>query len=108
MNKNLLAFFLSCFTVAVLFSCLVLVLPEPNQRQVRVEIHSDSDTHDIVAAVNALHRTDVDVTTSKAHRDLTYLPLTIPFATLLFMINTGIILFFYKFYARRLGAAPTV
>ena len=108
MNKNLLAFFLSCLTSAVLFSCLVLIHPGLNQRAVQVEIRSDGDTHDIAEAVKALHRPDVDIQTSKSYRGESFSPTMIPFMTLVFMIGTGVILFFYKLYCRVLGAAPTV
>jgi hypothetical protein len=108
MNKNLLAFFLACLTAAVLFSCLVLIHPGLNQRAVQVEIRSDGDTHDIVEAVNALHRPDIDIKTSKSYRGESFSPTMIPFATLVFMIATGVILFFYKLYCRMLGATPTV
>ena len=108
MNKNLLAFFLSCLTAAVLFSCLDLIHPGLNQRAVQVEIRSDGDTHDIVEAVNALHRPDIDIKTSKSFRGESFSPTMIPFMTLALMIATGVILFFYKLYCRWLGATPTV
>jgi hypothetical protein len=108
MNKNLLAYILSCLTAAVLFSCLVLIHPGLNQRAVQVEIRSDGDTHDIVEAVNALHRPDVDIKTYKSYRGEAFTPMMIPFATLVFMIGAGVILFFYKLYCHWLGAAPTV
>ncbi len=108
MNKNLLAFFLSCLTAAVLYSCLVLIHPGLNQSPVQVDIRSDGDTHDIVNAVNALHRPDVDVKTLKSYRGESFALMTIPFMTLALMIATGVILFFYKLYCRMLGATPTV
>ncbi len=108
MNKNLLAFILSCLTAAVLFSCLVLIHPGLNKSAVQVEIRSDGDTHDIVNAVNALHRPDVDVDTEKTFRGESFGPAMIPFMTLVFMVFTGVILFFYKLYCRMLGAPPTV
>jgi len=92
----------------VLFSCLVLIHPALNQRPVQVEIRSDGDTHDIVEAVNALHRPDIDLKTSKTFRAESFSPTMIPFMTLAFMILTGVILFFYKLYCRWLGASPTV
>jgi hypothetical protein len=108
MNKNLLALFLACLTAAVLFSCLVLIHPGLNQRPVHVEIRSDGDTHDIVEAINALHRQDVDIHTAKTFRSESFSPTMIPFATLAFMVLTGVILFFYKVYCRWLGTMPTV
>ena len=108
MNKNLLAFILSCLTAAVLYSCLVLLHPGLNQSAVQVEIRSDGDVQDIVAAVNALHRPDTGVRLVKSFRAESFSPLTIGFMTLVFMIFTGVILFFYKLYCRMLGATPTV
>jgi len=108
MNKNLLAFFLSCLTAAILYSCLVLIHPGLNTSPVQVEIRADSDTHDIVNAVNALHRPDVAVKTLRSYRSESFAVTTIPFMTVALMITTGVILFFYKLYCRMLGATPTV
>jgi hypothetical protein len=108
MNKNLLAFFLSCLTAAVLFSCLVLIHPGLNESAVQVQIRSDGDAHDVVDAVNALHRRDIDIQTSRTFRGESFSPTMIPFMTLVLMISTGVILFFYKLYCRWLGATPTV
>jgi hypothetical protein len=108
MNKNLLAFFLACLTAAVLFSCLVLIHPALNQRAVQVSIRSDEDTHDIVAAVNALHRPDVDIQTMMSFRAESFSPTMIPFVTLALIISTGLILFFYKLYCKWLKVAPNL
>ncbi len=108
MNKNLLAFILSCLTAAVLYSCLVLIHPGLNQSAVQVEIRSDADTQDIVNAVNALYRPDTGIRLVKSFRAESFSPLTIAFMTLVFMIFTGVILFFYKLYCGMLGATPTV
>jgi hypothetical protein len=108
MNKNLLAFFLACLTAAILFSCLVLIHPGLNQRPVQVEIRSDGDTHDIVEAINALHRPDIDLQTSKTFRTESFSPTMISFMTLAFMVCTGVILFFYKLYCHWLRVSPSV
>ncbi len=108
MNKNLLAFILACLTASVLFSCLLVFDAGLHQRPVQVEIRSDSDTQDIVNAVIALHRPDVDITTSKSFMAEAFSLTLIPFITLVLMILTGVILFFYKLYCRWLGAAPSL
>jgi len=108
MNKNLLAFFLACLTAAVLFSCLLIFDAGLNKRPIQVEIRSDSDTHPIVAAIDALNRPDVDVQTSRSFLSEAFSPTMIPFITLVLMIMTGVVLFFYKLYSRWLGATPTV
>ena len=108
MNKNLLAFFLSCLTVAVFFSCFLVFDAGLNQRPVQVQIRADGDTHDIVAAVNALHRPDVDIKTSKTYLAESFSSTMIPFMTLALMIATGMVLFFYKLYSRWLGVTPNL
>ena|ERR1700733_13463710 len=108
MNKNLLAFFLSCLTTSVLFSCLLVFDAGLVHRPVEVQIRSDGDTHAIVAALDALNRPDVDIQTSKSFLSEAFSPTMIPFITLVLMILTGVVLFFYKLYCRWLGATPTV
>jgi hypothetical protein len=74
-----------------------------------VNIQSDSDVRDVVAAVESLKRQDIDVHTSK-RIDLRARPifLTIPLMAFGFMLMTGLVLVFYKLYCRWLGAPPTI
>ena len=110
MTKSLLAFFLACLTVTLLFSSITLLHPVNTfQRPVQVVIRSDGDVHDIVTAVASLHRQDVDIQTMKSFstpRPFSFYML--PFMALGFMIITGLVLFFYKLYCRWLGCSPTI
>jgi hypothetical protein len=108
MNKNMLAFILSSLTVTVLFSSLSLFHPNLNQRAVQVEIRADGDTHDIVEAVEALHRQDVDIRTEKSLRTGTFTLTMLPAMVLGLLLMTGLNLIFYKLYCRWLEVPPTI
>jgi hypothetical protein len=102
--KPLLAFYLDCLTVSLLFSCFTLLpVGRLNQRPTQVVVRSDSDVHDIVVAVESLHRQDVDVQTMKSSpvskRSLLF---TAPFMALGFMMIVGLVIFFYRCFCRLL------
>jgi hypothetical protein len=109
MNKTLLAFFLACLTVSGLLSSCTLLHPTLHQRPIQVNISSDNDVHDVVTAVEALHRPDIDVHTMKASSissgSFFWL---LPFWALGFMLITGLVLFFYKIYCRWLHVNPQI
>jgi VanZ family protein len=110
MTKPLLAFFLACLSTSLLLSSLTLIHPLPtHQRPVQVVIRADNDVHDIVTAVESLHRQDVDVQTMKSfsvNRPSFFV--TAGGASLGFMLMTAVILSFYKQYCRWLGCPPTI
>jgi hypothetical protein len=110
MTKSLLAFFLASLTTSLVLSTITLIHPGGTyQRPVQVIIRADNDVHDIVTAVESLHRQDVDVQTMKSFsaKRVSFF-FTAPFMALGIMIMTGLTLFFYKLYCRWLGVVPTL
>ncbi len=110
MTKSLLAFFLASLTTYLSFAGFTFIaaanLP---QRPVQVVIRSDVDVHDIITAIAALHRQDVDVqTTKKSVTNWKTSLSSAPAGALGLMFMTGLILFFYKRYCRWLGILPTI
>ena len=109
MNKSLLAFFLACLTMSGLLSSCAILVPKMHQRPVQVSIQSDGDVRDIVTSIESLHRQDIDVHTSKTLANHGFSSLfMIPFMAAGFMLMTGLVLAFYKFYCRRLGIPPQI
>lgn len=105
MTKSLLAFFLASLTTSLLLSTITLIHPGGTyQRPVQVVIRADNDVHDIVTAVESLHRQDIDVQTMKgfsAKRGSFFF--MAPFMALGIMMMTGLTLIFYRLYCRWLG-----
>ncbi len=101
--KNLLAFFLSCLMMtSILFGIGFLGSSLNHYQPVHVQIRSNVDVHDIITAIQSVHRTDVVIKTVKD-------PFTTNWATTLFggaigfMMLTGLVLFFYKLICGWMG-----
>ena len=112
MNKNLLAFFLSCLTASLIWSAYCYVTdPTGDASQIRVIAPSDDPAaaDAKIAAIENLHLANTNVvkfpvpTHTLKNEIFGWL-----FIALLNAIIVGVSLFFYKLYCRWLGATPTV
>jgi hypothetical protein len=106
--KNLLAFFLSCLTMSlILFGIGFFGLSLKHYHPVRVEIRSSVDVHDIITAIQSVHRTDVEIKTLKDPFSANW-AVTILSGAVGFMMLTGFVIFIYKQICRRIGILPEI
>jgi len=106
--KHLLAFFLSCLTVTlILFGIGFFGLSLKHYHPVRVEIRSNADVHDIITAIQSLHRTDVEIKTLKNPLSANWMT-NLFGAAIGFMMLTGLVLFFYKRICCWMGISPEI
>jgi hypothetical protein len=106
--KHLLAFFLSCLTITLIFFGIGLLgLSLKHDHPVRVQIRSNVDVHDIITAIQSVHRTDVEIKTVKD-------PFSTNWATTIlggavgFMMLTGFVILIYKQICRWIGISPEI
>ncbi len=109
MIKNLFAFFLACLAVTSLLAVWTILSggAEKYQRPIKVTIRSNTDTHDIVSAVESLHRPDIDIQTQKNPPRYPSL-FGAPYLALGAMLLTALVLFFYKKICQWMGIPPTI
>jgi hypothetical protein len=106
--KNLLAFFLSCLTMTLmLFGIGLLGLTSKHYHPVRVQIRSSVDVHDIITAIQSVHRTDVDIKTVKDPFAANWAT-TILGGSIGFMVLIGFVMFIYKHICRWMGISPDI
>jgi hypothetical protein len=106
--KNLFALFLSCLTVTVLFFGIGLLgLATKNYHPVYVQIRTNVDVHDIINAIQSLHRSDAEIKTQKDPISGNW-AVTIPDAAIGFMLMTGLVLFIYKHVCRWMKITPDI
>jgi hypothetical protein len=110
MGKQFLAFFLACSTIPVILGVFDSLIPNSNlSRPIEVTIRSNGDTHDIVTAIEALHRQDIDIHTMKNFTfSGVFWFLEIPRMAVGLTLLTGLVLVFFKLYCRLLHIPPAI